>query len=111
MDLGLPGLDGFSVARQLRAEVSLGHVLLVALTGWGRDIDRQSAMDAGFDVYLLKPIGFGQLREILSKVRQSPRTTQVKFIRAPDLHRRAKESLEGAVDVGRSEVGQAKQSS
>lgn len=77
MDLGLPGLDGCGVARQLRAEVLLDRALIVALTGWGRDSDKRAALDAGFDVHLLKPVPFDELRTLLAQVRPFPRTIAI----------------------------------
>jgi CheY-like chemotaxis protein len=60
VDIGLPVLDGYEVARRLRAA---GFALrLVALTGYGRGTDIQRAHEAGFDVHLLKPAGVEQLR-------------------------------------------------
>ncbi len=55
LDIGLPGLDGYAVARQLRARGDTSHVLLVALTGYGQKEDRQRAADAGFDYHFVKP--------------------------------------------------------
>lgn len=55
LDVGLPGLDGYEVARTLRAAAQTEHALLVALTGYGQEEDRQKAFDAGFDHHLLKP--------------------------------------------------------
>jgi PAS domain S-box-containing protein len=55
-DIGLPGgLDGYALARALRAEPGLEHVLLVAMTGYATDDDRRRSRDAGFDVHLAKP--------------------------------------------------------
>jgi CheY-like chemotaxis protein len=53
VDIGLPRLDGYEVARRLRAAIP--HVGLVALSGYGREEDKQRAKDAGFDAHLLKP--------------------------------------------------------
>jgi len=55
IDLGLPGLDGYEVARRIRAAAGAA-VRLVALTGYGEPEDRDRAADAGFDLHLLKPI-------------------------------------------------------
>jgi PAS domain S-box-containing protein len=55
VDIGLPGLDGYSIARRLR-EAGPPGVLLVAITGYGQDGDRQRSREAGFDVHLTKPI-------------------------------------------------------
>jgi|SRR5579884_81209 len=65
IDLGLPGLDGFEVARQIRA--ALGEaVLLVALSGYTQEEDRRRAEEAGFDAHLPKPIELEELSRILS---------------------------------------------
>jgi signal transduction histidine kinase/DNA-binding response OmpR family regulator len=55
LDIGLPGLDGYAVARQLRERGDTSHVLLIALTGYGQKEDRQRAADAGFDYHFVKP--------------------------------------------------------
>lgn len=55
LDVGMPGMDGYETARQLRQMDGLEKTLLVALTGYGRALDRQRAHDAGFDEFLVKP--------------------------------------------------------
>src|SRR5262249_5720883 len=67
LDIGLPGMDGYEVARQLRARDSKG-VVLVALTGYGRDEDRRRSLEAGFDHHLVKPVGYEALRQVLCSV-------------------------------------------
>jgi CheY-like chemotaxis protein len=56
LDIGLPGMDGYELARRLRAELSGRPPRLVALTGYGQDGDRAKAREAGFDVHLVKPV-------------------------------------------------------
>lgn len=56
LDIGLPGLDGYEVARQLRAEPAFRETFIVALTGYGQDEDRRRAAEAGFDLHLVKPV-------------------------------------------------------
>jgi DNA-binding response OmpR family regulator len=56
LDLGLPILDGFETCRRIRDRAWGKSMLLVAITGWGQDIDRQKSSDAGFDHHLVKPI-------------------------------------------------------
>ncbi len=56
LDLGLPGMSGYDVARRVRMMSGLGALRLVALTGYGTDADRQKTRDAGFDVHLAKPV-------------------------------------------------------
>ncbi len=65
LDLGLPGLDGLGVARQLRADPQLARMRIVAVTGSGREDDRQAALDAGCDQYLLKPLDLDFVRSLL----------------------------------------------
>jgi len=65
LDLGLPGMDGFEVARRLRAMPALAGAFLVAMSGYGSDEDRAEARDAGFDEYLIKPLDLDFLRERL----------------------------------------------
>jgi CheY-like chemotaxis protein len=56
LDLGLPGVNGFELARSLRAEQATRHAVLIALTGWGQDRDREQTRAAGFDVHFVKPV-------------------------------------------------------
>jgi signal transduction histidine kinase/CheY-like chemotaxis protein len=66
VDIGLPYLDGYEVARRVR--LALGpNLLLVALTGYGQPEDQRLALDAGFDVHLTKPANLGKLRELLAR--------------------------------------------
>jgi CheY-like chemotaxis protein len=64
LDIGLPGMDGFAVAAQLRQE-GLGGRMLVALTGYGEQQDRERAQKAGFDHHLVKPIDPDTLQKLL----------------------------------------------
>ena len=68
LDLGLPGMDGFEVARRLRRLPGLADVLLVAVTGYGQERDRERTREAGFDVHLLKPVAPEDLRRLLARV-------------------------------------------
>jgi signal transduction histidine kinase len=65
-DIGLPGVDGYQVARTMRKDQGFGTPFIVALTGYGRDQDRRQAQEAGFDMHLTKPIDMNTLREALS---------------------------------------------
>jgi len=67
-DLGLPGMDGYELARRLRAQNGLDDVVLVALSGYGRDEDKRRALDAGFDHHLVKPPNLDALAELLRQV-------------------------------------------
>jgi signal transduction histidine kinase/CheY-like chemotaxis protein len=64
-DIGLPGMDGFGVARSLRAEPALRGAYLIALSGYGQTEDVRQALDAGFDLHLIKPVNFTHLEQAL----------------------------------------------
>ena len=66
LDLGMPQMDGFEVARRIRQLPGGRGVLLVALTGWGQDGDRERTADAGFDEHLTKPVDAKQLSMLLA---------------------------------------------
>ena len=68
LDIGLPGLNGYEVAKQIRQHPKLKHVVLVALTGYGQDSDRQASGQAGFTHHLVKPARFDELQKILATV-------------------------------------------
>jgi CheY-like chemotaxis protein len=67
-DIGLPEMDGYAVARELRADPSTAPIHLVALTGYGRDTDRDRAAEAGFDLHLVKPVGPELLQSLLAGI-------------------------------------------
>jgi PAS domain S-box-containing protein len=56
LDIGLPGMDGYEVARRLRSEAQMQNVILIALTGYGQSEDRQHSLAAGFNHHLVKPV-------------------------------------------------------
>jgi CheY-like chemotaxis protein len=67
IDIGLPGLDGYSVARQIRAAAGAGYTpILVALTGYGSAEEKQRALTAGFDIHLVKPVWPDALDKVLA---------------------------------------------
>ena len=66
IDIGLPGMSGYEVARRLREQPQFRDMVLVAQTGWGREEDRQRAFEAGFDHHLVKPIDRERFRQILT---------------------------------------------
>jgi two-component system OmpR family response regulator len=67
LDIGLPGLDGYEVAQQLRQLPGLAGVLLVAVTGYGTDQDVAACRAAGFDHHLLKPFDPTELERLLGR--------------------------------------------
>jgi two-component system, sensor histidine kinase len=66
VDIGLPGIDGYEVARRLRRDPATSHIRLIALTGYGLAEDKRRVMEAGFDQHLVKPVGMDQLLEALA---------------------------------------------
>jgi CheY-like chemotaxis protein len=67
LDIGLPGMDGHELARRMRDEPGGAAVLIIALTGWGQDVDRRRSAEAGFDHHLTKPADAEALRKLLSQ--------------------------------------------
>jgi CheY-like chemotaxis protein len=66
LDLGMPGMDGYEVARRIRAGVGEGELCVVALTGWGQEQDRVKASQAGFDHHLTKPADPADIVELVN---------------------------------------------
>ena len=66
LDIGMPEMSGYDVARALRAETSMARVVMVAVTGWGQGADRQQAIEAGFDHHFVKPMNEKVLRSLIS---------------------------------------------
>lgn len=69
LDLGMPGMDGWEVARRLRDAAGLEGTKLVALTGWGQETDRERTRQAGFDHHLIKPVDLSALQTLLASTR------------------------------------------
>jgi PAS domain S-box-containing protein len=72
LDIGLPGLNGLDVAKQLRQQPALQNAVLVAMTGYGGESDLQRSFAAGFDHHLVKPGDFGKVLQILATVSELP---------------------------------------
>lgn len=68
LDIGLPGMDGYAVARALRAAPEHRKAVLIALTGWGQDSDRRQSAEAGFDLHLVKPADPDEISSVLSRM-------------------------------------------
>jgi PAS domain S-box-containing protein len=68
LDIGLPAMDGYELARRLRAEEALANVRLIAVTGYGQTRDREAAQQAGFHEHMVKPVDFDMLERVLSEV-------------------------------------------
>lgn len=68
LDIGLPGINGYEVARRVRAADEFGRPMLVALTGWGTEHDRQRSLEAGIDLHLTKPVEPDAVAQVLHSV-------------------------------------------
>ena len=68
LDIGLPGMDGYQLARKLRQVDGLHNAYMIALTGYGSEEDRARAEGAGFNNYLVKPVDFGVLTNLIGHV-------------------------------------------
>jgi CheY-like chemotaxis protein/two-component sensor histidine kinase len=69
LDLGLPGMDGYEVARRIRENPDLRNVRLIAVSGYAQEADRRRSADAGVDIHLAKPVEPGKIQEILADLR------------------------------------------
>jgi PAS domain S-box-containing protein len=76
LDIGLPGMDGYEVARRLRQIHELKDTRLIAATGYGQDADRQRSEEAGFDYHLVKPIDPEKLQTVLELLGRLPRSAK-----------------------------------
>jgi PAS domain S-box-containing protein len=72
LDIGLPGMDGYAVAKRMRQEPVFHDIVLVALTGYGQETDRLRSQEAGFDHHLVKPADFDNVQRILATVAELP---------------------------------------
>ncbi|SDC16285.1 PAS domain S-box-containing protein [Massilia sp. PDC64] len=75
LDIGLPEIDGFALARRLRTNPSTAHAVLIAVTGYGRDEDRLASKKAGFDFHFVKPVDVGDLTALLAEIASSRRAS------------------------------------
>jgi CheY-like chemotaxis protein len=68
LDIGMPKMHGYDTARRFRQEEWGKEIVLIALTGWGRDEDRRRAEEAGFDGHVIKPVQVSSLRQLLERL-------------------------------------------
>ena len=78
LDIGMPGMDGYEVARRIRQQPEFQKVTLIALTGWGQDEDRRRSHTAGFDYHLIKPADIDALQALLALVERNEDARPVK---------------------------------
>jgi DNA-binding response OmpR family regulator len=72
LDIGMPDMDGYEVAREIRRRFADRHPVLIAFTGWGQEADRIRARDAGFDHHLVKPTDLRKLKAIMGVAESVP---------------------------------------
>jgi CheY-like chemotaxis protein len=75
LDIGLPDIDGYEVARHVRSDARGKVMVLIAVTGWGQPKDRQRATEAGFDHHLTKPVEYAALTDLLLQLEKEDRPT------------------------------------
>jgi CheY-like chemotaxis protein len=73
LDIGLPGINGYEVARRLRQEPAQANVLLIAMTGYGQEDDRRRSSEVGFDHHLVKPVDPEVLANLVAEHRSRDR--------------------------------------
>jgi CheY-like chemotaxis protein len=69
LDIGLPGMDGYELARRLKARPETAATVLIAISGWGQDKDRQQAEEAGFALHLVKPVASERIQSVIDSLR------------------------------------------
>lgn len=72
LDIGMPTLNGYEACRRIREQPWGEKVVLIALTGWGRDEDKRQSQDAGFDHHMVKPLRSGALKQLLDSLPIAP---------------------------------------
>jgi|HubBroStandDraft_6_1064221.scaffolds.fasta_scaffold62135_2 PAS domain S-box-containing protein len=77
MDIGLPHVSGYQIARELRKRDLKPQPLLVAVTGWGQEADRRQALGAGFDLHFAKPVSEATIRSVLQQAALGSRTAKI----------------------------------
>jgi CheY-like chemotaxis protein len=73
LDIGLPRLNGYEACRRIRQQPWGKDLMIVALTGWGQEEDRQKSREAGFDTHMVKPVDYDALIELLAALPASSR--------------------------------------
>ena len=78
LDIGMPDMDGYEVARRIRQRCELQDVTIIALTGWGQEEDRRRSEKAGFDFHLIKPADVSALQTLLMSLEENPERPRTK---------------------------------
>ncbi len=93
LDIGMPDMDGYEVARRMREHAPSDRAMLIALTGWGQERDRERVREAGFDHHLLKPLDFGALRTLLAESQRAQSSRPSRADNAARAHAASKRPL------------------
>jgi len=83
LDVGLPEMDGFELARRIRQDPLHAHTVLIAVTGYGRASDHAASREVGFDGHLVKPVDTNQLLSLLSSIQSGEGYSSVGFHAQP----------------------------
>lgn len=75
LDIGMPGMDGYEAVKRIRQDNPHAAPILVAVTAWAREEDKDRAYDAGFDLHVSKPVSLERLKELTALLRPSDRRT------------------------------------
>ena len=78
LDIGMPEMDGYEVARRIRAHPGFEDIVLIAITGWGQAEDRRRSQEAGFDEHLTKPPDLQRLKHVLLPKAQNAHVKKTK---------------------------------
>jgi CheY-like chemotaxis protein len=82
MDIGMPDLDGYQTASTIRRQHAEANILLVAVTCWADDADKQRALESGFNLHVAKPVGLSTLYGLLALLHDKSAPTNVAFLRS-----------------------------
>ena len=77
LDIGMPEMDGYEVARSIRAQAWGADMLLIAQTGWGQEEDRRRTREAGFDAHMTKPLDYPRLMSLMGQLPARPRSAGI----------------------------------
>jgi len=76
LDIAMPGIDGYEIARRVRADVRTCSILMIAISGWAENDDRRRSRSAGFDHHFMKPVVFSKLLDVLTAARPAARSVR-----------------------------------
>ena len=108
MDLGLPRIDGFDACRRIREQPWGKQMLMIAITGWGQDVDRRKSQEAGFDHHLVKPVDAHEISALMTRTRARRRVGRgPRTLDPPPGIARTRSTLQWEVRRAGSSIGRA----